>query len=488
MGDAKRDSNYVPTLLAVSNADGVTPVTLYADPTTHRLLTSASGGSLAGLSDVTLTGTAQGDVLYYDGSKWVNLAAGTSGKFLQTQGAGANPQWATATAGAAGSDTQVQFNDGGTALGGDSGFVFNKTTNVATLLGAVQALTANISDSDASHYLVITASSNLSANRVLSLVTGDAARTITLSGNPTLADWFDQGVKTTSNPQFATIELGAASDTTLARVSAGVVSIEGVNIVTVSAAQTLTNKTLTSPIINTGTIGTSLVPTSDDGAALGDVTHNFSDLFLASGGVINYANGNVVLTHSSGILTMGTGELRVTTPGTNSASVPTLGSTSTLTNKTLTAPAIGGAASLADAATISIIVPTVDGTATGIVTSAFNSGYSSTAIGDLMYLDSSATWQKTDANTAALYNGLLGIALTVAASGAAVKVALPGSIVYATAFPTFTIGAPVYMSETAGAVTDTQPTTTDAAIRVIGWGVHADKLYFYPSPDYITHT
>lgn len=42
MADAKRDSNYITTLLAVSNADGSTPVTLYADPTTHRLLTSAA--------------------------------------------------------------------------------------------------------------------------------------------------------------------------------------------------------------------------------------------------------------------------------------------------------------------------------------------------------------------------------------------------------------------------------------------------------------
>lgn len=45
------------------------------------------------------------------------------------------------------------------------------------------------------------------------------------------------------------IELGHASDTTLARVSAGVVSIEGVNIVTTSSTDTLTNKTLTAPKI-----------------------------------------------------------------------------------------------------------------------------------------------------------------------------------------------------------------------------------------------
>lgn len=37
---------------------------------------------------------AQGDVLYYTGSAWSNLAAGTSGYYLKTQGALANPTWA----------------------------------------------------------------------------------------------------------------------------------------------------------------------------------------------------------------------------------------------------------------------------------------------------------------------------------------------------------------------------------------------------------
>lgn len=40
---------------------------------------------------------AQGDILFYDGSAWAKLAAGTSGQYLQTQGASANPQWATVT-------------------------------------------------------------------------------------------------------------------------------------------------------------------------------------------------------------------------------------------------------------------------------------------------------------------------------------------------------------------------------------------------------
>lgn len=48
MANASRDANFVPTLLGVSSTDGSTPVKLYADPTTHRLLVDSSGG-IAGI-------------------------------------------------------------------------------------------------------------------------------------------------------------------------------------------------------------------------------------------------------------------------------------------------------------------------------------------------------------------------------------------------------------------------------------------------------
>jgi hypothetical protein len=44
MSEASRDENFVPTLLAVSSVDGVTPVPVYANPVTHRLLVDLSGG------------------------------------------------------------------------------------------------------------------------------------------------------------------------------------------------------------------------------------------------------------------------------------------------------------------------------------------------------------------------------------------------------------------------------------------------------------
>lgn len=132
---------------------------------------------------------------------------------------------------------------------------------------------------------------------------------------------------------------------------------------------------------------------------------------------------------------------------------------------------------------ILLTVPTSDGHATGPTTSAFVSGYTSSAVGDLVYLDSNGKWQKVDADALATAAGLYGIALAVAATDAPLLVALPGSFVYATAFPTMTVGATMYAGETAGAIQATIPTGADAVIRVIGFAVHADKIFFMPSSD-----
>lgn len=48
----------------------------------------------ARLADIAGITYAQGDVLYFNGSNLVKLAAGTAGYVLQTNGAGANPSWA----------------------------------------------------------------------------------------------------------------------------------------------------------------------------------------------------------------------------------------------------------------------------------------------------------------------------------------------------------------------------------------------------------
>lgn len=64
-------------------------------------------------------------------------------------------------------------------------------------------------------------------------------------------------------------------------------------------------------VLTSPTITTEITPTSDDGAALGSTSNKFSDLFLASGSVINYNSGDVTETHSSDALTIAGGELVV---------------------------------------------------------------------------------------------------------------------------------------------------------------------------------
>jgi Chaperone of endosialidase len=81
-------------------------------------------------------------------------------------------------------------------------------------------------------------------------------------------------------------------------------------------------------------------PSANDNAALGASGTAWSDLFLASGSVIDFNAGDVTLTHAADFLTVGGGDLRVTTAGAAATSVVTVGGSQTLTGKTLTSPAI----------------------------------------------------------------------------------------------------------------------------------------------------
>lgn len=71
MSNAKHDQNHVPTLTGVSNADGTTPVPIYADPTTHRLLIDSASGSGDVVGPASSTDNA---IVRFDG---------TTGKLIQ---------------------------------------------------------------------------------------------------------------------------------------------------------------------------------------------------------------------------------------------------------------------------------------------------------------------------------------------------------------------------------------------------------------------
>ena len=66
-------------------------------------------------------------------------------------------------------------------------------------------------------------------------------------------------------------------------------------LLTAASTATLTNKTLTSPVLNTATVGTSIVPASADGATLGSASAEFSDLYLADGSKIFLGNDQEIM-------------------------------------------------------------------------------------------------------------------------------------------------------------------------------------------------
>ncbi len=81
------------------NSSAAIAVSKLAPGSSANVLTTTGGvptwAAPALPTDLNISGEAQGDVLYFNGSNWVRLAAGTAGKFLQTNGASANPSWAT---------------------------------------------------------------------------------------------------------------------------------------------------------------------------------------------------------------------------------------------------------------------------------------------------------------------------------------------------------------------------------------------------------
>lgn len=159
-----------------------------------------STGNFAGAAGLTTDGThltvnAAGEVRFADtdSSNYVAFKApgtvaanrlytlpatiGNAGQVLKlaagATATAATLEWADdlqgAGATAAGADTQVQFNDGGTAFGADADFTYNKTTNALTVGGAVIAgsFVADLTTIDAN--TLTTSSGSFSFNPTTSL-------------------------------------------------------------------------------------------------------------------------------------------------------------------------------------------------------------------------------------------------------------------------------------------------------------------------------
>ncbi|HSV73450.1 MAG TPA: hypothetical protein VLH79_06800 [Chthonomonadales bacterium] len=117
-------------------------------------------------------------------------------------------------------------------VAGDDTYVLKYPT-ATQFIGANPFPSIKLLDSDSSHNITLSATSNLTGNRTLSLVTGDSNRSITLAGDLSF------GGNLTTSGAYATT-LTATANTTITLPTTG-------TLATLAGTETLSNKTLSGP-------------------------------------------------------------------------------------------------------------------------------------------------------------------------------------------------------------------------------------------------
>lgn len=105
-----------------------------------------------------------------------------------------------------------------------------------------------------------------------------------------------------------------------------------------------------------------------------------------------------------------------------------------------------------------------------------------TSAGKLIYLSSTGAWGGADASAASTAKGMISVAVDTNPSTDGVVIR---GFVYLTNDAGGNVGDPVYLSETGGLVTTTAPTTSGAVVRVMGYKVATNIIYFNPSQDWL---
>lgn len=286
--------------------------------------------------EITNAPTVGGSAVYYTGGTDVALADGGTGASLSDPGADRIMAWDDS----AGSTAFIAVADINTEAAPASGdFLLAYTAEGALVKvdwadlpaggsGATTALdnlasvainTSLISDTDNTDALgsasIGWSDLFLGSGAVINFNNGDVTLThsaalLTLSSDFTMGGLFKIN-KATGNPEFNFQEAG----TTRAKTYYDVTSNQLVFQNNESNAQ---NAIL---FADPSVFGGTIAPETTDGAALGTSTLMFSDLFLASGAVINFNNGDVTLTHTAENLTFAGGTLVVGTVDINGGAI-----------------------------------------------------------------------------------------------------------------------------------------------------------------------
>ncbi len=127
--------------------------------------------------------------------------------------------------------------------------------------------------------------------------------------------------------------------------------------------------------------------------------------------------------------------------------------------------------------------PASDLTATGIKVT-MTAG-ENIVFGDICYVKSDGKMWKADASVIATATGVFMSMATIAAdaSGSFLHIGIARDDSWA-----WTVGAKLYLSLTAGAITETAPSATDEVIQLLGVATHADRMLFNPQLVQVEHT
>ena len=282
-------------------------------------------------------------------------------------------------------------------------------------------------------------------------------------------------------------------------------------------------------------VADALQPTTNNGVALGTTALGWSDLHLATGGVINWVNGEMTITESdantltvaggtfataalttstivaSGIVKSDdTTDATSTTDGSlqtdgglsvaldavvgndlhllSDASVIAFGADgdATITHANDAGLTFTGNVTLADASNLNISTPLLAGadhTTSGMTAQMLAGG--AIAAFDLVCIHTT-TQEVVEADaSAAATSRVIGIAPAAISDTATGTVLLQGFVRDDTW--AWTTGGALYLSETAGAMTHTAPTTDGAFVQVVGVALSPDVVYINPSMDVIEH-
>lgn len=267
----------------------------------QSLTVTGSLTATTGLSG-SLTKLADGTSYLIAGSNVTITSASNGAVTISSTGGSSTP---------AGSDTQVQFNDGGSAFGASANFVFNKSTNTMSVARLFVTGTGNSLTSSGSIRVLDGAQSPVISLSTAGVISGSS---LTLGGNAAVNGGSLTTTATTFNllnTDATTLNIGGAATTVGLGASTGTTTVNNNLVVKgdlfISGTTTTINSTITEfqdAIIGFGFASGSVAQAAGDRGFIGGIAGSNNVAFYWSNALSAFAAATTTSTPSAGSVTV----------------------------------------------------------------------------------------------------------------------------------------------------------------------------------------